>query len=67
MLASQPCPYIVCPAQALTAQAWWEAHSKGEDGYIRPLSLEIIKHLYKNKSYADAHDIGITLLLLTKF
>lgn len=37
------------------------------DTLIRSASVEIIKHLYRKKSYADADDIDVKLLLPAKF
>lgn len=41
---------------------------RGEDGCVRPFSLEIIKQLYKNEPYADGGDDGVNIIqLLAKF
>lgn len=49
------------------AQAQWEADSKDEDGCIRPSSLELTKHLYENKPYADVGNDGVKNQVLVKF
>lgn len=65
-LLRQPCLYSVSSPDS-NAQEQKEAHSEGDDGCVQPSSLEIIKHYYKNKPYADGGNDGVKIILLATF